>query len=124
MRCAPLVGRQPGGDRVADAEPGPQLLDHVDDAEIEARLDLDHRDGRLLTGRGRSTIGIEHPANAANQPLQRRPVETVGAADAVHHLGLDVALLGMAEVLGQRVVADDRPVLVPALRGPKIHAHA
>ena len=33
MRCLPLVGCQPGGDRSADAEPGPQLRDHVNDAE-------------------------------------------------------------------------------------------
>ena len=69
-------------------------------------------------------VGIEHPADAAHQPLQRGAVEAIGAAEAVHHLGLDVALLGMADVLGERVVADDRAVLVPALRGPKVHAHA
>jgi hypothetical protein len=57
------------------------------------------------------------------RPLERRPVEAISAAEAVHHLGLDVALLGIADVLGQRVVPDDRAVLVPALRGPKVHAH-
>ena len=69
-------------------------------------------------------VGVEHPADAAHQSLQRGAVEAIGAAEAVHHLGLDVTLLGMADVLGQRVVADDRAVLVPALRGPKVHAHA
>jgi len=41
VRCPPFVGRQPGGDRLADAEPGPQFSHRVDAAEIEARLDLD-----------------------------------------------------------------------------------
>ena len=53
MRCLPLVGRQPAGDRPTDAEPGPELLDHVDDAELEARLDLDRPFTTLRVGRGR-----------------------------------------------------------------------
>jgi hypothetical protein len=106
VRRPPLVGRQPGGDRLADAEPGPQLLDRVDDAELEAGFDLDP----LMTlgvCRRFATVGVEHPADAAHEPLQRRPVEAIGAAEAVHHLGLDVALLGIADVLGERIVAHD-----------------
>jgi hypothetical protein len=124
MRRVSRLGREPVGDRLADAEPGPQLLDHVDHAELKARLDLDRWGLTLCVRRRLATVAVEHPADAAHQPLQRRPVEAVGAAEAVHHPGLDLALLGMADVLGERVVADDRAVLVPALGGPKIHAHA
>ena len=124
MRCPPLVGRQSCGDRLADAEPGPQLCGHVDHAEIEARLDLDRPFTTGRIGRGRAPVGVEHPADAAHQSLQRGAVEAIGAAEAVHHLGLDVTLLGVADVLGERVVADDRAVFVAALRCPKVHAHA
>jgi hypothetical protein len=124
VRCVSLSGRQPRGDRSADAEPGPQLLDHVGDTEIEAGLDLDRPCLTLLAGRDRAVIGVEHAADAAHQPLQRCPVEAISAAEAVHHPGLDMALLGMADVLGERVVADDRAVLVASLRGAKVHAHA
>src|SRR3954447_13579640 len=58
------------------------------------------------------------------QPLQGRPVEPVGAAEVVPHPGLDVALPGVAHVLGQGVVADHRAVLVPPSGGPQVHAHA
>src|SRR4030095_5096285 len=115
---------QPCGHRWACAERGPQLCRHMDHAEIEARLDLDCRFATAGVGRGRAPVVIEHPADAAHQSLQRGAVEAIGAAEAVHHLGLDVTLLGIADVLGQRVVADDRTVLVAALRGPKTHAHA
>ncbi len=124
VRRPPLVGCEPRADRLADAEPGPQLLDHVDDAELEARLDRDRPVTALLVGRGFLPIDIEHAPDAVHQPLQRRPVEAIGAPEAVHHLGLDVAFLGMADVLGERVVADDRAVLVAPLRGAKVHAHA
>ena len=107
VRRVPLLGREPVGDRLADAEPGPELLDHVDDAEIEARLDLDRPSAPVLSGRSSAGVGIEDPADAADQPLERRPVEPVGAAEAVHHLGFDVTLLGIADVLGEGVVADD-----------------
>jgi len=123
MRCVALPGCQPFGDRRTDAEPGPELLDHMDDAEIEAGLDLDRPFAPLLTGRSLAGVGIEHPADAAHQSLERGAVEAIGAAEAVHHLGFDVTLLGIALVLGERVVADDGAVLVPALRGPKVHAH-
>ena len=123
MRCGPLIGCQPFGDRPADAEPRPHLLDQVDDAELEAGLDLDRPVTTGRIGHGRAAIGVEHPADAAHEALQRGPVEPVGAAEAVHHLGLDVASLGMADVLGERVVADDRAVRVAALRGSKVHAH-
>ena len=94
LRCAlPL-------DRLADAEPGPELRDHVDDAEIETGLDLNRPLTARGVGPGLARVGVEHPADAAHQPLQRRPVEAIGAAEAVHDLGLDVALLGMADVLG------------------------
>src|SRR4051795_7378041 len=63
-------------------------------------------------------------ADARDQPLQGRPVEPVGAAEVVHHPGLDVALPGVAHVLGQGVVADHRAVLVPPSGGPQVHAHA
>src|SRR3954454_23743385 len=59
-----------------------------------------------------------------DQPLQGRAVEAVGATEAVHHPGLDVALPGMADVLGARVLAPHRTVLVPPLGGPQVHAHA
>jgi len=120
VRCPPLVGCQPALDRLADAEPGPQLRRHVDDAEFEAGLDLDRPVTTSRVGHGRAAVGVEHTADAAHQALQRRPVEAVGATEAVHHLGLDVTLLAIADVLGEGVVADDRAVLVAALRGPKV----
>jgi hypothetical protein len=58
LRCQPL------SDRPADAEPGPQLRDHVDDTKIKARLDLDRPFATLLVCRDRA-VGVEHPADAA-----------------------------------------------------------
>jgi hypothetical protein len=124
VRCPPFIGRELAGDRRTDAEPGPELLDHMDDAEVEARLDLDRPFAPPRTDRSLASLGIEDPADAPHQALERRSVEAVGATEAVHHLGLDVTLLGMADVLGEGVVADDRAVLVAALRGSKVHAHA
>src|SRR4051794_39624061 len=66
----------------------------------------------------------QDPPDARDQPLQGRAIEAVGATEAVHHPGLDVALPGMADVLGERLVAHHRTVLVPPLGGPQVHAHA
>jgi hypothetical protein len=123
VRCPPLLGRQPGGDRPADAEPGPELCDHVDDAEFEARLDLDPPVMSCRVCGRLAGVGVEHAADAAHQSLERGAVEAIGAAEAVHHPGLDVAPGGVADVLGEGVVAHHRAVLVPPPRGPKVHAH-
>jgi hypothetical protein len=98
MRCTPVVRRrQPGGDRLADAEPGPKLGDHVDGAELEARLDFDPPVMSRCVCSPLPAVGVEHPADAAHQSLQRRPAEALGADEAVHHLGLDVACPGSAD---------------------------
>jgi hypothetical protein len=95
----------------------------VDDAELEAGLDLDRPVALPLTGQGLTAVGVEDAADAAHEPLERRPVEAIGAAEAVHHPGLDVALRGVADVRGEGVVAHHRAALVPPLRGPEVHAH-
>ncbi len=124
MRRLQLLRCQLPLDRLADAEPGPELRDHVNDAEIEAGLDLNRPFTTRGVGHGLAPVGVEHPANAVHEPLQRSPVEAIGAAEAVHDFRLDVTLFAMADILGEGIVADDRAVLVPALRGPKVHAHA
>ena len=70
-----------------------------------------------------ATRAPQDPPDARDQPLQGGAVELVLAAEAVDHAGLDMALLGVAAVLGQGEVAHHRAVLVPSLRGPEIHAH-
>jgi hypothetical protein len=124
MRCRQLLLIEPGLDRLADAELGPECFRHMHDPELEAGLDRNAtRAGSLATDRSAARISKD-PLDARDQPLQGRPVELVGPAEAVHHLGLDIALLGMTHVLGKRVVPDHRAVLVPPLRGPQVHAHA
>ena len=95
----------------------------MDDAEFEAGLDLDPP----VMSRG---VGTRLPGSASSTRRMLAPVapgaavEAIGTAEALHHPGLDMPLFGMADVLGEGVVADDRAVLVPALRGSKVHAHA
>jgi hypothetical protein len=124
MRCRQLLLIELGLDRLADAELGPECLGHMHDPELEAGLDRDPAQACPLAGdRSAACIGKD-PLDARDQPLQGRPVELVGPAETVHHLGLDIALLGMAHVLGECQVAHHRAVLVPPLRGPQVHAHA
>ena len=52
----------------------------MDDAGLEAGLDLDRPLTPRRVGRRRPAVGIEHPADAAHEALQRRPVEAIGAA--------------------------------------------
>ena len=122
-RLQPLF-RYPGLDRLADAELGPEGSRHVHDAELEGGLDRDPAHARAVTGAGFAAGILQDPPDARDQPLQGRAIEPVGATEAVHHPGLDVALPGMADVLGERVVAHHRTVLVPPLGGPQVHAHA
>jgi hypothetical protein len=118
MRCRQLLLIEPGLDRLADAELGPECLGHMHDPELEAGLD---RDGGRPCGRGGdgpTSLARQDPLDACDQPLQGCPVELVGPAEAVHHPGLDIALLGMTNVLGECQVAHHRAVLVPPLGGP------
>jgi site-specific DNA recombinase len=110
-------------DRLADAEPGPQGLHHVHDAELEAGLDRDAAGACRVVGIRPAARVPQDPADARHQALQGGAVELVLATEAVDHAGLDMALLRMTSVLGQGEVAHHRAVLVPSLRGPEIHAH-
>ncbi len=91
-------------------------------AELEDRLDLDVAGTGTLDHRLAAFLG-QDPPDAGHQPLQHGPVEPVGAPEAMHDPGLDVALLGVAAVLGKRVVAHHAPVLVPPLGRSQVHAH-
>ena len=100
---------------------------YTDALGLEKRVDAPFGDGNRwieLDYAGFAAGVLQDPPDARDQPLQGGAIEAVGAAEAVHHLGLDVALPGMADVLGQRVVAHHRTVLVPPLGGPQVHAHA
>ncbi len=88
------------------------------DPELEAGLDRDVGRPCGRRGDGPTSLARQNPLDARDQPLQGCPVELVGTAEAVHHLGLDIALLGMTNVLGERVVAHHRAVLVPPSGGP------
>src|SRR3954452_445720 len=123
MRRLQLPFLDPGLDRLGDAEPGPEGLRHVHDPEREAGLDGDAAGARSAGGARSATRVPQDPPDARDQPLQGRSVELVLAAEAVDHAGLDMALFGMAPVLGQGEVAHHRAVLVPSLRGSEIHAH-
>lgn len=95
----------------------------MNNAKIKTVFDLDITDARWNIDGRHSTGVIQNPANAMDQTLQRRLVQLIGPAEAVHHLGLDIVFLGMADILGERVVADGRAILIAPLGGPKIHAH-
>ena len=123
MRRLQLLLGDPGCDRRSDPEPLPQGLDHMHDPELEHRLDLDVTSARALDHRCALLLG-QNPPNTRHQPLQHRPVEPLGPAEAVHHPGLDMALLGVPGILGERVVAHHAAVLVTPLGRPKIHAHS
>ena len=124
MRRLQLLLVEPFLDHLPDAELGPKCLRHMHDPELEAGLDRDPAQACPLAGdRSAACIGKD-PLDARDQPLQGRPVEMVGPAETVHHLGLDIALLRMTDVLGECQVAHHRAVLVPPLRGPQVHAHA
>ena len=120
MRRLQLLLGDPSRDRGPDPEPFPQGLDHMHDAELEDGFDFD-RTG-TLDHRCAVRLG-QNPPDAGHQPLEYRPIQLVGTTEAVHHPGLDMALLGMPRVLGQRVVAHHAAVLVPPLGRSKIHAH-
>ena len=118
MRRMQLLLVEPCLDHLTDAEFGPECLRHMHDPQLEAGLDRDPAHACPVAG-DRSAACIRKDAlDARDQPLQRRSVELVGTAEAVHHLGLDIALLGMAHILGEGVVAHHRAVLVPSLGGP------
>src|SRR4051794_18260479 len=123
MRRLQLLFLDPGLDRLGDAEPGPEGLRHVHDPEREAGLDGDAAGARRAAGVRAAICARQDPADARDQPLQGGSVELVLATEAMDHAGLDMALFGMAPVLGQGEVAHHRAVLVPSLRGPEIHAH-
>ena len=78
--------------------------------------------GRNIDGRHNTGV-IQNPANAMDQTQKRRLVQLISPAEAVHHLGLDIALLGMADIFGERIIADGRAVLVAPLGRSKVHAH-
>ena len=89
---------------------------------LEHRLDRDVASARALDHRRAIPLGQNSP-DARHQPLQHRPVEPVGTAEAVHHPGLDMALLRMPRVLGEGRVPHHAAVLVPPLARSKVHAH-
>jgi hypothetical protein len=120
-RAEPGLAEAPA-DRRANAELFPQRTRRQHDAEVEDTVDLDLRQPGLARGDRRAAI--EHAANAAHQALQGGAVKLVLAAEAVDDAGFDVALVGVAAVLGKRQVAHHRAVLVAPLRGPEIHAHS
>lgn len=122
MGCLQLLLGDRGCDRGTDPEPIPQGLDHMRHAELEDRLDLDVADTGTLDHRLAAFLG-QDPPDAGHQPLQHGPVEPVGTPEAMHDPGFNVALLGVAGVLGERVVAHHAPVLVPPLGRPQVHAH-
>ena len=62
------------------------------DTELEGGLDRDPAHARAVTGAGFAAGILQDPPDARDQPLQGRAIEAVGAAEVVHHPGLDVAL--------------------------------
>lgn len=101
MGCLQLLGLDLRQDRRADAEPGPQGLHHVHDAELEAGLNRYAASAcRSVAIRPAASVP-QDPADARHQAFQGSAVELVLATEAVDHAGLDMALLGMTPVLGQ-----------------------
>jgi hypothetical protein len=92
-------------DRVTDAKLCPQGSGDMGDAKIKAIFDLDITNTAWDIDRWAAII-VQNPADTLDQTLKRGLVQLIGTAEAVHHLGFDVALLGMADILGEGVVAD------------------
>ena len=84
----------------ANPELLPQCLGHMHNAEIETVLDLDIPNPSRGIKRYHLAAVIKNPSNALDQPFERCPVEPVRTPEAVHHFGFDIALLGMADILG------------------------
>jgi hypothetical protein len=121
VRGGEALGLHAGRDRRPDPELLPQGSGDVGDAQLLDPLDRELARGRPVIAGG---VLTRHAADAAHQALERGAVELILAAEAVHDPGLDVALPGIADVLGQGQVAHHRAVLVPPPRGPKVHAHS
>ena len=83
------------------AEVFPQLAHGEHDAEGEDVVDLDLRQRRLVTnGWCFDGATIEDAVDAADEALQGRAVELVGASEAVHDASFGSLGLGVPDVLG------------------------
>ena len=119
MRCGQMSARSTRADRVADAELGPQRAGHVHDAELKSwPRSRSPAHSRLLCRHQRR---CRAPVDAADQPLQGRPVELIGPAETVHHAGLSPLGSGF-QTLGEAVVGDRRAVAILPLGDAQIHA--
>jgi hypothetical protein len=111
-----------GVHRLVDPETSPQPVQRPRPAQRLGR----HERQRLATGAGLSLqlgLGPQVAGDRADQAAQGLAVEVVLPAEAVDDLGHRAARLGVADVVGQLYVANDRPVLVPPLDRPQVHAH-
>jgi hypothetical protein len=120
MRCLQLLLGDPSRDRGRDPEP-------FHKASTTCATPSSNT-ASISISPARSTTGAplrlaQNPPDARHQPLQHRPIEPVGTTEAVHHPGFDMALLRMARILGERVVAHHAAVLVPPLGRSQVHAH-
>jgi hypothetical protein len=68
-------------------------------------LDLCTIGRRRTAGSGVIAV-IEDAVDAFNQPFELRPIELVGTAETMHHMGFSPFCLGVADALGEGVIGD------------------
>jgi hypothetical protein len=64
---------------------------------------------------------VEEPADRADQPLERRPIDQIGPAERVQDPRDRMPGVGIAVVVGQLQIADGCPVLTGPSRFTQIH---
>jgi hypothetical protein len=53
--------------------------------------------------------------DAFDQPFELRPIELIGTAETMHHMGLSPLGVGVPDALGEGIVGDARAVAVVTL---------
>jgi hypothetical protein len=111
-------------DRGTDAEPVPQGLGHMGDAEFLHPFDQKIGDVKRLAicSHLADAVVDQDPANTVHQALESGSIELVGTAEAMHHGGLGTSSLRAPDILGERVVFDGRAVAIPTFGGAQVHA--
>jgi len=80
----------------------------------------------LLPGRGQGLQRIcrfQESGEAFDQALDGLDIELVAPAEGVNDIGFGIALLGVAYVVGQLNVLDERAVFVSSGDRAYVHAH-
>ena len=107
---------------VAEAEFFPQGAHHVHRAQRARPLDVDLLPGGGEIGRHLQAV-LADAGDAAGELEQRLAPGGVGPPKVVNDVGRGLAGRGVAAGLGELVILGHRAILVPAARGPQVHAY-